>query len=92
MIDKSKLKKMITEILKFDEDQLIQITTEEGAHTYEVRKEQNNFLMLWCVDQTDIPIVWGDRYMNYIDIIYSLMQDCTSGIISDVKVIEKDKN
>lgn len=38
MIDKNKLKKMITEILKFDEDQLIQITTEESTHTYEVQK------------------------------------------------------
>lgn len=92
MIDKNKLKKMITEILKFDEDQLIQITTEEGTHTYEVQKEQNNFLMLWCVDQTDIPIVWGDAYMNYMHIIYSLMQDCTSGIILDVKVTEKYQN
>lgn len=89
MINKSKLKKMITEILKFDEGQLIQITTEEGTRTYEARKEQNDFLMLWCVDQTDIPIIWEDKYMNYMDIIFSLMQDCTSGIITDVKVIKK---
>lgn len=92
MVDKNKLKKMITEILKFDKDQFIQITTEEGTHTYEVQKEQNNFLMLWCVDQTDIPIVWGDAYMNYMHIIYSLMQDYTSGIISNVKVTEKYQN
>lgn len=45
--------------------------------------------MLWCIDHTDIPIVWGDTYVNYIDIIYNLMQDCTSGIITNVKVIKK---
>lgn len=89
MINKSKLKKMITEILKFDEGQLIQITTKEGTHIYEVQKEQNNFLMLWCIDHTDIPMVWRDTYVNYIDIIYNLMQDCTSGIITNVKVIKK---
>lgn len=89
MINKSKLKKMITEILKFDEGQLIQITTKEGTHIYEVQKEQNNFLMLWCIDHTDIPIVWGDTYVNYTDIICNLVQDCTSGIITNVKVIKK---
>lgn len=89
MINKSKLKKMITEILKFDEGQLIQITTKEGTHIYEVQKEQNNFLMLWCIDHTDIPMVWGDTYANYMDIICNLMQDCTSGIITNVKVIKK---
>lgn len=79
---------LLQEIIKFDEEYDIRITSCGNTDTYEARRNSDGMIRLCSIAQENSS--YGYPRKSYVEMIGALLCDLASGLISDIKLIEKD--